>query len=60
MGRYHDESGVFVGFLAQGIQFSDGIVECLFSEMACSVGRVQDFVVEYGKVKGKTETDLDM
>jgi len=36
---------------------SNGIVESLFGEMACLIGRVQDFIVEDGEVKGQTKTD---
>lgn len=61
MGRgigYHDEGAIFVGFLAQGVQFGDGIVEGLFGEMACSVGGVQDLIVEDREIESETEADL--
>ena len=55
---YHDEGAVFVGLLAQGVQFGDGIVEGLFGEVACSVGGVQDLVIEDREVEGEAEADL--
>lgn len=35
----------------------NGIVEGLLGEVASLVGGVEDLVVEYGEVKGKTKTD---
>ena len=58
LGGYHDEGAVFVGLLAQGVQFGDGIVEGLFGEVACSVGGVQDLVIEDREVEGEAEADL--
>jgi hypothetical protein len=53
----HDQSGVLVGFLAQGIQLSNGIIESLLGQMASLVWGVVDLVVEHGEVECKTETD---
>jgi len=36
---------------------SNGIVESLLGKVAGLVGRVQDFIVENGEVKGKTKAD---
>ena len=36
---------------------SNGIVKCLLSEVTSLVGRVEDLVVEDGKVQCETETD---
>jgi len=57
---YHDEGTVFVGFLTQGIQFGDRVIESLFGKMTRSVWRVQDLVVEDREVEGKAETDLEL
>ena len=53
----HDESAIAVRFLGQGVKFSDGIIECLLSQMACAIWRVQDLVVEDREIEGKTQTD---
>lgn len=53
----HNEGGVLVAFLAEGIQFGNGIIECLLGKMASTVGRVENFVVEDRKVQGKTKSD---
>jgi hypothetical protein len=55
---YHDQSTILVRLLGQSIQFGDGIVEGLFGEVACSVGGIQDLVVEDGEIEGETEADL--
>jgi len=55
--KLHDKSGVLVGFLAQGIQLSDGIIESLLGQMASLVWSVVDLIVEHGEVECKTETD---
>ena len=36
---------------------SNGIVKCLFGEMAGLVRRVENLIVEDGKVQGETEAD---
>ena len=53
----HDEGGVLVALLAEGVELGDGIVEGSLGEVASLVGRVQDLVVEDGEVKSKSETD---
>jgi len=55
---YHNQSTIFVGFFTQCVQFGDGIVKCLFGEMASSIGRIQNLVVEDGEIESKTEADL--
>ena len=57
---YHDQRAIFVGLLAQGVQFSDGIVECLFGEVACPIGGVQDLIIEDREVEGEPEPDLSL
>lgn len=53
----HDQRAVPVGFLRQGVELSNRIVESLFGKMAGAIGRVQDLVVEDGKVERKSEAD---
>ena len=53
----HNEGGVLVAFFAEGIQFGNGIIECLLGKVASTVGRVQDLVVEDGEVEGQTQAD---
>lgn len=53
----HNEGGVLVAFFAEGIQFGNGIIECLLGKVASTVGRVENFVVEDRKVQGKTKSD---
>lgn len=53
----HDESAVTIAFFREGVEFSDGIVECLLGKVAGTVWRVQDLVVEDGEVKSKTKAN---
>ena len=55
--QLHDERTVAVGLLGQRIELRDGVVKGSLGEVAGAVGRVQDFVVEYGEVQGQTEAD---
>ena len=53
----HDEGAVAVRLLGERVELGDGIIESLLGEVACTVWRVQDLVVEDGEVKGKTKAD---
>ena len=53
----HDEGAVAVGLLAEAVELGNGVVEGLLGEVAGTVGRVEDLVVEDGEVEGETETD---
>ena len=53
----HDQSGVFVAFLAQSIEFSNSIVECLLGKMASLIWGVEYLVIEDRKVKCETKSD---
>ena len=55
--QLHDEGRVLVGFLAQGVELSDGVIESLLGQVAGSVGGREDFVVEDGEVEGETQSD---
>ena len=55
--KLHDEGAVAVGLLAEAVELGNGVVEGLLGEVAGTVRRVEDLVVEDGEVKGKTETD---
>ena len=53
----HDEGAVAVGLLAEAVELGDGVVEGLLGEVAGTVGRVEDLVVEDGEVEGEAEAD---
>lgn len=53
----HDEGRVLVALLAEGVKLGNGVVESSLGKVAGLVGRVQDLVVENGKVQCKTKTD---
>lgn len=53
----HDEGAVPVRLLRQRVELSDGVVERLLGKVACTVGRVQDLVVEDREVQCKTQTN---
>lgn len=53
----HDEGAVTVGLLGQRVELSNGVVEGLLGEVASTVGRVQDLVVEDREVQRQTQTD---
>lgn len=69
----HNEGRVLVALLAQGVELcstfsnvwlgkvdfptSNSVVKCLLGEMASLIRRVEDLVVEDGKVQRETETD---
>jgi hypothetical protein len=55
--QLHDQSAVAVRLLAKRVKLGNGIVERLLGEMACSVRRVEDLVIEDGEVQGEAETD---
>jgi len=39
------------------VRTSDSVVESLLGKMASLIGRIEDLIVEHGKVEGKTETN---
>lgn len=55
--QLHDQGAVTVALLREGIELGNGVIERLLGEVACTIGRVQDLVVEDGEVQGKTQTD---
>jgi len=55
--QLHNEGRVLVALFREGVEFGDGIIESLLGEMASTVGRVKDLVIEDGEVEGKTEAD---
>ena len=46
-----------VRLLGKGVELGDSVIKGLLGEVASAVGRVEDLVVEDGKVQGETETD---
>jgi hypothetical protein len=55
--QLHDECAIAVGFLGQRVELSNSVIESLLGEMACTVGGVQDLVVEDGEVEGQAKAD---
>jgi hypothetical protein len=53
----HDQGRILVALLGERVEFGNRIVKRLLGEVARTVGRVEDLVVEYGEVEGETETD---
>ena len=55
--QLHDQGGVLVLILIQGVDLSDGVLEGLLGELDGLVGVVEDLVLEDGVVQTETETD---
>jgi len=55
--QLHNEGTVLVRILRQRVQFCNGIIEGLLGKVAGTIRRVENFVVKYGKVECKTETN---
>ena len=55
--QLHNECGVLVALFAQSVELGNSIIKSLLCEVASLVGRVEDFIVEDGKVEGEAETD---
>jgi len=55
--KLHDEGGVLVALLAEGVELGNGVVKGSLGEVAGLVGGVQNLVVEDGEVQSKTEAD---
>lgn len=53
----HDQGAVAVRLLGERVELGDGVVKRLLREVASTVGRVEDLVVEDGEVQGQTEAD---
>mmetsp|Transcript_25836 Transcript_25836/g.65743 ORF Transcript_25836/g.65743 Transcript_25836/m.65743 type:complete len:259 (-) Transcript_25836:40-816(-) len=53
----HDESGILVRLLVEGVELRDGVVEGLLGQVAGAIGRVEDLVVEDGEVERQAEAD---
>jgi len=53
----HDEGGVLVRVLGEGVEVSDGVVKGLLGETAGAVGGSSDLVVKDREVEGEAETD---
>jgi len=53
----HDQRAVTVRLFGERVEFGDGIVKGLLREVARTVRRVQDLVVEDGEVQRETESD---
>ena len=53
----HDEGGVLVRLLVEGVELGNGVVEGLLGEVASAVGGVEDLVVEHREVEGEAQAD---
>jgi hypothetical protein len=55
--QLHYQRAVAVRFLRQRVELGDGVVKGLLGKMTRTIGRVQNLVVENGKVESETQTD---
>jgi hypothetical protein len=55
--QLHDQGAVAIGFLGERIELGNGIIKSLLGEVACSVRRVEDLVVEHREIESKSKTD---
>ena len=55
--KLHDQRAVTVRLLGEAVELSDSIVERLFREMAGTIWRVQDLVIEDREVQSEAKTD---
>ena len=53
----HDEGGVLVALLAEGVELSNSVVKGSLGKVASLVGGVENLVVEDREVQGESETD---
>jgi len=53
----HDQSAITVGLLRKRVELGDGIIESLLGQMASTIGRIQDLVIEHREIEGKAKTD---
>jgi hypothetical protein len=53
----HDQGRVLVALLGEGVEFGNRIVKRLLGEVARTVRRVEDLVIEHGEVEGETEAN---
>lgn len=53
----HDQSAITIRLLRERVEFCNSIVKSLLGQVAGSVRRVQNLVVENGEIEGKTKTD---
>ena len=53
----HDKGAVAVRLLGERVELGDRIIESLLGEVAGTIRRVKDLVVEDGEVEGKTQAD---
>ena len=45
--KLHDQSGIPVALFTQGIEFRNGVIESLLGQVAGTVGRIENLVVEH-------------
>lgn len=53
----HDQGAVTIALLGEGVELSNSVIERLLGEVASTVGRVQNLVVEDGEVESEPKTD---
>lgn len=55
--QLHDEGAVTVRLLRERVELGDGVIEGLLGQVASTVRRVENLVVEHGEVEGQAEAD---
>lgn len=55
--QLHDQGAVTVALLRERVELRNGVIESLLGQVACTIRRVEDLVVEDGEVQGETQTD---
>lgn len=53
----HDQSAITIRLLRERVEFCNSIVKSLLGQVASSVRRVQNLVVENREIEGETKTD---
>jgi hypothetical protein len=56
--QLHDQSIVLASLLGDGVNVSNGIVESLLGQLAGSLGRVENLVIEDGEVESQTQPNV--
>lgn len=55
--QLHDQGAITVALFGEGVELCNRVIECLLSKVACTIGGVEDLVVEDGEVQGKTQAN---
>ena len=55
--QLHDECGILVALLTQGVKLGNGIIECLLGQVASLIWRIENLIVKDREVEGETKAD---